>query len=292
VHVSELPRAVAAGARIRAGVRVERILIEGGRAVGVRAAGYEVRARAVVLAGGAIGTPELLLAGALGGREVGRHLHIHPACWVGARFDEEVRGWEGVMQSWYVDEWHHRGLFLEATFTPLPFGAHWLWGAGVELEERIQAYDHLAVIGVHRSDLGSGRVTRRGIRYRLRPEDVAALRFGIARAADLHFAAGAREVYPQVARIAALGPGEQAAFEHARVRPADLRLEAFHPMGTARMAADPTRSVVAPDGEVHDVPGLLVADASLFPTSLNVNPMITIMACARRIAAGLAERLT
>jgi choline dehydrogenase-like flavoprotein len=49
--------------------------------------------------------------------------------------------------------------------------------------------------------------------------------------------------------------------------------------------------VIAPSGEVHDLARLYVADASIFPTSLKVNPMITIMACARRIASGLAERL-
>jgi choline dehydrogenase-like flavoprotein len=62
-------------------------------------------------------------------------------------------------------------------------------------------------------------------------------------------------------------------------------------MGTARMAADPRASVVAPSGETHDVPGLWIADASLFPTSLGVNPMITILACARRVAGQLATRL-
>jgi choline dehydrogenase-like flavoprotein len=62
-------------------------------------------------------------------------------------------------------------------------------------------------------------------------------------------------------------------------------------MGTARMGADPRTSVVGPGGETHDVPGLYVADASLLPTSLSVNPMVTIMACARRVATGLARRL-
>jgi choline dehydrogenase-like flavoprotein len=57
------------------------------------------------------------------------------------------------------------------------------------------------------------------------------------------------------------------------------------------MAADPAAGVVGPDGECHDLPGLYLADASVLPTSLKVNPMLTIMACARRISAGLAERL-
>jgi choline dehydrogenase-like flavoprotein len=301
MHVSELPRAVAAGARIRAGRRVTRVLMSDLHAAGVECSGgYRVHARAVVLAAGALGTPELLLGQGLANSsgEVGRHLRIHPACWVGALYDEPVRGWDGVMQSWAVDEWNDRGLFLEATFTPLSFGAHWLRGAGAPYKSRLERIDQLGVIGVHLSDRSQGRVrvTRSGdlrIGYRLSSDDAAALRFGIARAADVHFAAGAREVYPQVGRVAVLGPGEQTPLvEQARFHSGELRLEAFHPMGTTRMGRDPRTSVVAPTGETHDIPGLYVADSSLFPTSLRVNPMITIMAVARRIAAGLADQLT
>jgi choline dehydrogenase-like flavoprotein len=304
MHVGELPRAVAAGARIRAAVSVESVTVKGGRVAGVAArtqagAPYSVRARAVVLAAGALGTPELLLRSRLANSSgaVGRHLRIHPACWVGARYPEPVRGWDGVMQSWYVDEYSDRGLFLEATFTPLAFGAHWLRGTGAEFSRRVADYGHLGVMGVHLSERSEGRVglTRKGalrVTYDLRSDDADTIRFGIARAADIHFAAGAEEVYPHVGRVSVLAPGEQAQrVEHARVRPSALRLEAFHPMGTARMASDPSASVVGPSGEAHDVAGLHVVDASLFPTSLKVNPMITIMACARHIATGLAERL-
>lgn len=301
MHVSELPRAVAAGARIRAGQRVARVLVEGGRAVGVRCSrGYEVRAGAVVLAAGALGTPELLLSQGLANSsgKVGRHLRIHPACWVGALYDEPVRGWDGVMQSWAVDEWNDRGLFLEATFTPLSFGAHWLRGAGAPYKERLERIDQLGVIGVHLSDRSQGRVSvsrSRELRigYKLTSDDAAALRFGIARAADVHFAAGAREVYPQVGRVSVLRPGEQTPLvEQGRFHPGELRLEAFHPMGTTRMGRDPRTSVVAPSGETHDVPGLYIADSGLFPTSLRVNPMVTIMAVARRVAAGIADQVT
>src|SRR5689334_14515641 len=122
MHVSYLPRAVAAGARLRTGVEARRVLVEKGRAVGVDCGPLAVRARlATIVAGGALGTPELLLRSGLGGGQVGRNLHIHPACWVGARYEEEVRGWDGVMQSYYVDEWEPRRLLLEATFTPLAF---------------------------------------------------------------------------------------------------------------------------------------------------------------------------
>src|SRR6188472_4250046 len=180
MHVSYLPRDVTAGARLRAGVEARQILVEGGRAAGVRCVksaplflngamrqkgtaeagrAYTVRARlATIVAGGALGTPELLLRSGLSGPQVGRNLHMHPACWVGARYEEEVRGWEGVMQSYYVDEWEPEGVLLEATFTPLPFGGPWLPGIGREHQESLRAYDRIGSIGVHLTDESAGRV--------------------------------------------------------------------------------------------------------------------------------------
>jgi choline dehydrogenase-like flavoprotein len=300
MHVSYLPRAVSAGARVYAGAEALRILVEGGRAVGVRTvAGAEFRARkAVVCAGGAVGTPELLMRSgiATASPHLGRNLHIHPACWVGALYDEDVRGWEGIMQSYYVDEWHNRGILLEATFTPLAFGGQWLPGSGTAHQARVLRYDRVGSIGVHLRDESSGRVgiARDGstrITYRLTQADADALVYGIARAAEVHFAAGALEVYPQIARVPRIVPGGVAGFEATRFRPAELRLEAFHPMGTARMAADPHGGVTSPYGAVHGVDGLYVADASLLPSSTSVNPMMTIIAVATHIAGVLGERL-
>jgi choline dehydrogenase-like flavoprotein len=304
MHVSYLPRAVAAGGRIRAGVEVDRVLIEDGRAVGVSCttgagAGkrrpFTVRARrAVIAAGGAFGTPELLQRSGLGGKQVGRNLHIHPACWVGARYDEEVRGWDGVMQSYYVDEWEPTGILLEATFTPLAFDGAWLLGAGESHQRAMLDFGHVGSIGVHLCDKSSGRVAlgaEGSLRasYKLLSDDADRLAFGIARAAEVHFAAGATEVYPNIARVGVLRPGDLARFEATSFKPSELRLEAFHPMGTARISADEREGACAIDGSVHGTGNLYVADASLFPTSVGVNPMMTIIAFAKQIARGLAE---
>jgi hypothetical protein len=294
MHVSYLPRAVAAGARLRTGVEARRVVVEEGRATGVRGAdGYAVRARrATIVAGGAFGTPELLLRSGLGGRQVGRNLHIHPACWVGARYEEEVRGWEGVMQSYYVDEWERERILLEATFTPLPFGGAWLLGSGREHQQAILGFDRIGSIGVHLSDESAGRVGLAGdgslrATYSLSDEDADRLAFGIARAAEVHFAAGASEVYPNIGRVPVLRPGGLADFEATSFKPSELRLEAFHPMGTARIAAGPGEGVCDANGAVNGVEDLYLADASLFPTSVGVNPMMTIVAFSKRIAAGL-----
>jgi len=314
MHVSYIPRAVAAGARLRTGVEVDRVLVENARAVGVigsnpadgpkpcryvtpparRTRRYAVRARvATIVAGGALGTPELLLRSGLGGAAVGHHLHIHPACWVGARYAEEVRGWDGVMQSYYIDQWEPQRLLLEATFTPLAFGGAWLPGAGSDHQRSLLEFGHVGSIGVHLSDESSGRISlaRDGslrARYKLTQEDTDRLTFGIARAAEIHFAAGATEVYPNIPRAGVLTPRKLADFESTRFKSSELRLEAFHPMGTARISP-PGAGACAPDGSVHGTQALYVADASLFPTSLGVNPMMTIIAFANRIATELTK---
>ena len=304
MHVSYLPRAVAAGARVRAGVEAQRVLVEDGRAVGLactardgngRNRPYTVRAkRAVIAAGGAFGTPELLLRSGLGGSQVGRNLRIHPACWVGARYEEEVRGWEGVMQSFYVDQWEQsHGVLLEATFTPLAFGGAWLVGTGREHQRSMLNFGHVGSIGVQLRDTSVGRIglaNEGALRasYKLNDEDAGKVVFGIARAAEVHFAAGASEVYPNIPRVGTLKPEDLPLFESTRFKPSELRLEAFHPMGTARIASDPRRGVCAADGSVNGTRGLYVADASLFPNAPGVNPMMTIVAFAKQVAREVA----
>ncbi len=314
-HVSYLPAAVEAGARLRAGVRAERVLVEAGRARGLdcsaghpttaaeeaalegrpaAARPWRVRAKTVICAGGAFGTPELLLRSGLSHPALGRNLHVHPAAWIGASYDEDVRGWEGVMQSYYVDEWQPQGILLEATFTPLSFGAQWLPGVGAGFMERVERYDRLASIGVHLHDRSSGRVRLRrdgslGLSYALSDAEARTIQFGIARAAEIHFAAGAAEVYPNTGPVSVIRRDQLADFEAASFRPRDLHLEAFHPMGTARMSGDASAGVTDPRGAVRGLAGLYVADGSLLPGSVGVNPMMTIIACASSVAAGIAR---
>jgi choline dehydrogenase-like flavoprotein len=154
-------------------------------------------------------------------------------------------------------------------------------------------FGHVGSIGVHLSDQSSGRVDLTGdgslrARYKLTRDDADRLTFGIARAAEVHFAAGATEVYPNIARVGTLTPEKLPAFESTRFKPSELRLEAFHPMGTARIA-DEGNGVCASDGSVHGLNDLYIADASLFPTSVGVNPMMTVIAFSARIAAELAK---
>jgi len=200
------------------------------------------------------------------------------------------------MQSFYVDEWEDpHGILLEATFTPLAFGGAWLLGAGRSHQEAMLDFGHVGSIGVHLCDRSSGRVglgSEGSLRasYKLTREDADRIAYGIARAAEVHFAAGATEVSPNIARVGVLKKSELPAFEATRFKPAELRLEAFHPMGTARIAANEREGACGIDGQLNGTRGLYVADGSLFPTSVGVNPMMTIIAFSKQVARGLAEQ--
>src|SRR5262249_2309473 len=124
--------------------------------------------------------------------------------------------------------------------------------------------------------------------YALTDDDADRLVYGIVPAAENHFAARAAEVYPHIAPAGTPPRKRLADFESTRFKPAELRLEAFHPMGTARIAPEGA-GVCASDGSVHGTEALYVTDASLFPTSLGVNPMMTIVAFAARLARDLAK---
>ncbi len=311
MHLSYLPRATAAGARIFSGARVRKIRLEAGRAAGVvadvldpqtgrRRGTLQVDARATVLAAGAIFTPALLARQHLGrpSRQLGRNLVIHPGAGTTARFDEPLRAWRGTMQSYYVDEKLSDGILLEATFPPpgLGYSAGSLpeWGRDKSL---FALYPHMAACGSIIGDAGVGRVSPFGrngasIRYNLTRGDAAKVLEGIAMAAEIFFAAGAAEVYPMLPGLDSLRSATEVRHvREGRWRPSDLHLSAYHPMGSARMGGDPSSSVVDPFGHVWDVPDLFVFDASVLPSSCHVNPQITIMALVARMAARLADSL-
>ena len=311
MHVTYLPLAVHAGARIISGCRVEGLVIENGRAVGVRGsivdpesgavqrdARFEVRANHVVLAAGAIYTPALLQRQRLANssRQVGRNLRIHPGCGVLGVFDHDLFAWKGVMQSTYVDEKLRNGILLEATYPPpgVGYSAGGVGGKGSDLKDFLARYRQTAAAGLIISDTGTGRVraTPGGgllITYDLHADDVRKTLEGIKLAAEVYLAAGAEEVHTLLPGMPAVRKREELGWiTDGSWSAADLKLSAYHPMGTCRMGKDPRSSVVDEFGRAHDLPGLVITDASVLPGSTYVNPQITIMALASRSARHLA----
>ena len=293
------PRAWAAGATTYTGCRAERLEVERGavRAVVARTAAggrLTIRAQRTVLACGSLLTPLLLRRHGMGTASgaLGRHLTIHPASAARALMDEELDPWRGVPQSFFVDELADEGILLEGIAGPPDQAAMSTPGQGAEHRERIQAVRRTATFGVMVADTGEGRVRslagRPLVRYDLHPQDAERFRRGFVLLARIFFAAGAREVLIPLKGVPILRDGDVGPLERARVGPQHVGAMAFHPLGTARAGADPRRSVCDTDLAVRGVGGLYVADGSVLPSSPQVNPQVTIMALATR----LAEHLT
>jgi choline dehydrogenase-like flavoprotein len=297
VHLNALPQACEAGARIVAGLRVQQVLSEAGRAVGVlahRPDGSEVRISAplVIVAAGAIPTPPLLRRSGLGRHpRLGRNLSIHPATGITAGFEQAVVPWSGVMQSVGIEELHEsEGVLIEATGSPPGMGAISAPGYGTHLLGRLDRAADRAMIGAMIADEPSGRVfgSRAPIvSYRLAKADERRLAVAIEAMARVMLAAGASDVElgggaPAVRSEAELG----AAMQRLDVR--RLRLAGFHPSGTAAAGSDPARHPVDPEGRLRGINGVWVADGSILPSCPGVNPQVSIMA----MAAGVGETAT
>ena len=301
-----IPMALARGAVVQGDARVDTILHDGDRATGVVAhirdtetreqvGRLTVRADKVIVCAGGVGTPRLLHQAGLADRlgpATGVGLHVHPGNAVLGLCDHEVRMWTGATQGAYFEDPALPGV-LPHTFNSPPGVLLLLLGrVGLEAKEDLRLLPHFCGCVVMISDKGSGRVGakadgRADIQYWFDPHDIQRIKDGMVRTAEVLFAGGAREVLAPVhgvGRHTTVGSFSEALATRSIE---DFSLYAAHPMGTCRMGTDPETSVVGPTGETHGLRGLYLADSSVFPTSLGVNPQLTTMTLATAIARGL-----
>jgi len=323
-----LEQAHAASARILPDAKVRRVIIEGGRAVGVEAdvaigpSGQRrrlvVHAPVVVVAAGGLRTPAVLQASGIGHPAIGRHLRIHPVPIVAGLYRDPIDMWRGTMQAARSIEFappspSSNGYVIEsAPGHPGLLALALPWESADDHADLMLRSRRIAPFIAVTRDGGAGRVsvTRAGnvrIDYRLDKDGVRTLRHALVSMAGLARASGAMEIVAVGARPAWYGRGghedgdEEAAFARFEATlgafdfsPNRGSVFSAHQMGTARMGAEPRGHPCDPFGRVRRddrsdvaVGGLYVADSSLFPTGLGVNPMITVMALARRVGRAI-----
>ncbi len=303
--VEFIPAALERGALLFTGLRAERVIVEGGRAAGVEGRArngkrLRVRARRVVLAGGAIPTPLFLLRQGIcnSSDQVGRNLAVQPSGGFAALFDEDVDAHRHIPQGYQCDEFLREGQLLmtaqvDVNVTPLlfPFAGRRLMGV-LDQHRRLGEFallvaDSEATGRVHGEIGGYPRVS-----YDVTPEDTRRMHELMVRAGRMCFAAGARKLFPVTNTHPELdGPEALRRFAERPLSPADIVWLSYHPLGTCKMGRDPRTSVVDLDHQTHDVAGLYVVDASTVPGPLGVNPQLTIMAMGARAAEGIATTL-
>jgi len=302
---SFIPRALEHGAQLVTGAPVVSIDVVAGRARGVRAklaSGHELRvdAQAVVVAGGALMTPILLKRSGLCGQSgyLGKNLSIHPASKVLAVFDETIDMTQGIPQGYFIDSLAEEGILFEGASVPLDVASLGVPWVGKRFTELMEQYRNVALFGFMLQDHSRGEV-REGpkgsplVVYNLSKKDAMRMRKGFELVCEVFLAAGAKRVLPFIAGLDEVRSARDLeALRSRRLLPGDFEVTAFHPLGTARMGVDPRRSVIGPDHEAHDVERLFVCDGSVMPSSLGVNPQMTIMALALRAAEIIDERLS
>ena len=218
------------------------------------------------------------------------NLTLHPATKVIALMDEEVRGWKGIPQGLGSNVLMEEGIKLEGVFLPPAYTTGPLLIAGQEHREIMENYNRLAAFGMIVSDTPRGRIVRGPegqpiIFYSLNRSDVDKFQRGITYLVESVFAAGAKKVFPGLYPMPVVTRSQGAgAIAHLKLKNKDLDLYGFHPLGTCRMGADPREAVLDSTGRVYGLDNLFVADGSIFPTALGVNPQTTIMAAALKIS--------
>ncbi len=261
---------------------------------------YRIRAKVIVVAGGAVGSPALLLRSHLPAlpKRVGEGFTCHPAHILVAEHATEILNDVGHPKSYFVDRAAEEGFVLE-TCMYFPFTtAKNLAGFGAAHSTLMRAFRRLQMILVLACDkaVPGNRVSidRNGkpvVHYKFTDETIAALVRATRASARIFFAAGAIRVHAPSADPPLLEANEED-FIDQRIdahyfKPGKISVSAAHLMGGCGMGRDAGDSVTDSRGRVHGIPWLRVADSSLFPDSLEINPYLTIMALADRVAEGI-----
>jgi choline dehydrogenase-like flavoprotein len=309
--VTYLPWASELGATILSGTRADTFEMRNRRVTAVNAVATDasgnakpvrVEAGIVVVAAGAVQTPLLFQKNKVGNSsgQVGLNFACHPSLAVFGEHEEDIYAWVGATlsaQAGDIENPLKGGYLLEAGMVDPFITSMWVdGGVGrdfVEFMENSKKFQ-AAVTLIH--DHNVGRVyldgDRKRIEYDLDDRDFESMREALRGTARIYFAAGARRVYLPTTRRTTIEAADQvdSVIDSLRNGRHMYRLTSYHPQGTMRMGADPARSVVAPDGLCHDLDNVYVPDASLFPSSLLVNPQVTVYTMASYIADRISAR--
>jgi choline dehydrogenase-like flavoprotein len=309
-NVSYIPAALNAGAFLYAGFRVERLLFDGKRVVGVSGTGKRgdgsrvrltIRAPHVVVAMGTIKTPIFLMEQGVKNQHLGRHLTVHPAGMVSGIFEGvDFQNERVIPQAVGIGDLSRKGIRFEGGTPPL--GVYGISNRVVGRDYRAIAekYRNTAFLGFMITDQGEGRVHRaiKGyplLTYKVTKADLEKCVEAMATIARVFLRAGAREVNLVTfnkRETILRSEADVDRFASGKWKARHFTLTAYHPLGTARITPTPEDGVCDSNHQVFGYEGLYVMDGSTVPSPLGVNPQITIMAMSLRAARALAKKIS
>jgi choline dehydrogenase-like flavoprotein len=285
--------------RIVSDCRVDAIESTDGHARGVvcdvNGTTHRIRAKTVVVSAGAVNSSVLLLNSGLKRSRAGERLHFNIVTPLTADTGVKIDSYDGLQISHYYDAAGNGGggngdrYILETWFNPpathslvMPgwFGQHY---------DNMRRYDQMVAAGVVVGTVSPGRVkpkrTGPDITYRPGRADLDQMIAGMKQLTRILLAGGAERVMPQTYVMHELrSERDLHVLDQYATHNEGLGLNSAHPQGGNPISRDWTTGVVDPDFRVYGMDNVYVCDASVFPTSVTVNPQLTVMALAHYAA--------
>lgn len=293
---------------IVSGIEGDFVDIDGKRTYRIR-----VNAKAVIISAGAIASTKLLLANGISQSTAGVGLCLHPGIQVLGDFDYEIKGNQGVPMAYTVHDFgvtrsndqirkdynfENGGEFLlESIFIPLLQFSIAISASGIgQHRVLIERFNNYSMAGIVVRDGNIGRIAltttgRASVTYELTEKELKIIAKGTEVLAKMWFRLGARKVVIPHRTLSVIEKEEDIPSLTSKILndPKNLLLGSAHPQSGNRIGTNPLNSVVDSDCRVHGFKNLFVCDASVFPTSVGVNPQVTVMAIASIVAARLIK---
>jgi choline dehydrogenase-like flavoprotein len=245
-----------------------------------------VRGKTFVVAAGAISSSVLLLKSKLGIRNAGLNLSFNIGSQITAAFPQKIDSYDGLQISHFLKISPDTGFVMESWFNPPMFQSTAMPGWFEDHYRNMKRYDRLACVGILAGSESNARariggLLGREIDYTPTNKDFQTLLTGLELSGEIMLAAGAESVMPNTFKyyefrdVKELGKLKQLISD-----PSEITLGTGHPQGGNVIGSRSEDGVVNPEFRVFDYDNLFVTDASVFPTSLGVNPQLTVMGLA------------
>jgi choline dehydrogenase-like flavoprotein len=246
----------------------------------------EVKGKTFVVAAGAISSSLLLQRSGIAEGRAGKNLSFNIGSPISAVFPEVINSYKGLQISHYMQLLPSRGYLFETWYNPPMFQSTVMPGWWDDHYRNMQRYNRMTCTGVlvgsnSNAEVRLGGVTKRDIRYKPTKDDFDAMLDGLELAGEIYLKAGAECVMPNTFKYHEYYNSQELKLMRYDIKDSsDLTLGTGHPQGGNIISRNPKLGVVDNELKVHGYENLFVSDASVFPTSVGVNPQITVMTLA------------